>query len=261
MVQAVKFGAQITVPRRAVALERRGDAYAICLDEGGDLLARSIVIATGARYRRLTLPGQEAFEGAGLYYAATALEARRCRGGEAVVVGGGNSAGQAAMFLSRYASCVHLLCRGPDLARSMSHYLLTRLEHAAKIGIHLRTEVTEVRGGEMLESLTIANRSTGESREIRTCALFVMIGAGPCTGWLRGTVGLDEKGFVRTGSALVASGERVGAGDAAVFSPFQTDLPGVFAVGDVRSRSVKRVASAVGEGSVVVQAVHQHLAA
>lgn len=142
----------------------------------------------------------------------------------------------------------------------MSEYLITRLEHAANVMIHLRTEVTEVRGSDLLESRTIANRSTGETQEIRTCALFVMIGADPCTAWRRGTVALDEKGFVRTGSALNVSGDRLRTGSTSLLSPFQTDLPGVFAVADVRSGSVKRVASAVGEGSVVVQAVHQHLA-
>jgi thioredoxin reductase (NADPH) len=259
-VQAIKFGAHITVPRRATALERRDNAYAVRLDDGSVLLGRSIVIATGARYRRLSLRGQEAFEGAGIYYAATELEARRCRKREVVVVGGGNSSGQAAMFLSQYASCVHLLCRGSDLAQTMSQYLITRLESTRNVMVELRTEVTEVRGGETLDGVTIINRSTGETRNLGVCGLFVMIGAEPCTGWLRRTVALDEKGFVRTGAALKTSGDKSDIAGAAV-SPFRTNLPGVFAVGDVRSGSVKRVASAVGEGSVVVQAIHQHLAA
>jgi thioredoxin reductase (NADPH) len=259
-VQAIKFGARITVPHRAAALEKRKKVYAVRLDDGGVLLGRSFVIATGARYRRLSLSGQEVFEGAGIYYAATELEARRCRRAEVVVVGGGNSAGQAAMFLSEHASRVHLLCRGPDLVRSMSEYLLTRIQHTSNVDIRLRTEITQVRGGKTLESVTIANRSTGESQEVKISALFVMIGADPCTAWLRGTVLLDGKGFVRTGPTFTVSGEKPETGDGAAFSPYQTDLPGVFAVGDVRSGSVKRVASAVGEGSVVVQAVHQHLA-
>ncbi|WP_046863891.1 FAD-dependent oxidoreductase [Microvirga massiliensis] len=249
-VQAVKFGARITVPRHATALERRDGIYAVQLDDGGILLGRSIVIATGARYRRLRLSEQEAFEGAGIYYAATEIEARRCRGGEAVIVGGGNSAGQAAMFLSERARLVHILCRGPDLARSMSQYLISRLESTPNIRIRLYTQVTEVRGGETLESVTIANRLTGEVRTLSACALFVMIGANPCTEWLSGTVGLDEKGFVVTGSSR-SDGHL----------PYETGLAGVFAVGDVRSGSVKRVASAVGEGSVVIQGVHRHIAA
>jgi thioredoxin reductase (NADPH) len=259
-VQAIKFGAHITVPRRATALERRDNTYAVRLDDGSVLLGRSIVVATGARYRRLSLRGQEAFEGAGIYYAATELEARRCRKREVVVVGGGNSSGQAAMFLSQYASCVHLLCRGSDLAQTMSQYLITRLESTRNVMIELRTEVTEVRGGETLDGVTIINRSTDETRNLGVCGLFVMIGAEPCTGWLRRTVALDEKGFVRTGAALKTSGDKSDIAGAAL-SPFRTNLPGVFAVGDVRSGSVKRVASAVGEGSVVVQAIHQHLAA
>ena len=259
-VQAIKFGAHITVPRRATALERRDNTYAVRLDDGSVLLGRSIVIATGARYRRLSLRGQEAFEGAGIYYAATELEARRCRKREVVVVGGGNSSGQAAMFLSQYSSCVHLLCRGSDLAQTMSQYLITRLESTRNVMIELRTEVTEVRGGETLDGVTIINRSTDETRNLGVCGLFVMIGAEPCTGWLRRTVALDEKGFVRTGAALKTSGDKSDIAGAAL-SPFRTNLPGVFAVGDVRSGSVKRVASAVGEGSVVVQAIHQHLAA
>jgi thioredoxin reductase (NADPH) len=249
-VQAVKFGARITVPRHATALVRRDNAYAVQLDDRGVLLGRSIVIATGARYRRLRLSGQEAFEGAGIYYAATEIEARRCRGGEAVIVGGGNSAGQAAMFLSQRARLVHILCRGPDLARSMSQYLISRLESTPNVRICLHTQVTEVRGAETLESVTIADNATGAAQTISACALFVMIGANPCTEWLRGTVGLDEKGFVETGSS---------SSDGHL--PYETGLAGIFAVGDVRSGSVKRVASAVGEGSVVVQGVHRHIAA
>jgi thioredoxin reductase (NADPH) len=146
------------------------------------------------------------------------------------------------------------------LAQTMSQYLITRLESTRNVMIELRTEVTEVRGGETLDGVTIINRSTGETRNLGVCGLFVMIGAEPCTGWLRRTVALDEKGFVRTGAALKTSGDKSDIAGAAL-SPFRTNLPGVFAVGDVRSGSVKRVASAVGEGSVVVQAIHQHLAA
>ena len=259
-VQAIKFGARLTIPRRAVALDRQEDSYAVRLDHGGVLVGRSVVIATGARYRRLSLSGQDRFEGTGIYYAATELEARRCRDREVVVVGGGNSAGQAAMFLSQHASRVYLLCRGRDLALSMSEYLLTRLRHTLNVMVCLHTEVAQVGGKEGLESVTVIDRSTSRSRELRACALFVMIGADPCTAWLRGTVALDDKGFVRTGPTPIAAGAGTNEREAGAFSPYQTDLPGVFAVGDVRSGSVKRVASAVGEGSVVVQAVHQYLA-
>jgi len=251
-VQALKFGARVTVPRRATALRRENGHYALALDEGTTLRARSVVVATGARYRRLGLPRQEAFDGAGVFYAATDLEARFCRDAEVVVVGGGNSAGQAALFLANAARRVHLLYRGPDLARSMSRYLLARLEHAPNVAIRTETEIRELRGDDRLDSVLVGGRAGG-GEELGCRALFVMIGADPCTDWLRGTLHLDDKGFVVTG--------RASAADGALASPYQTSLPGVFAVGDVRSGSVKRVASAVGEGSVVVQAVHAYLAA
>jgi thioredoxin reductase (NADPH) len=253
-VQALKFGARITVPRRAVALERRDGRYALGLDDGTILEGRSVVIATGARYRRLGLPREEALGGAGIYYAATELEARYCRGEEVVIVGAGNSAGQAALFLANHARRAHLVCRGTDLARSMSHYLIARLEAAPNVRIHTVTRVTELRGDERLEGLTLERATDGATEALAARALFVMIGADPCTDWLRGVLELDNRGFVLTGRAAD------GAGDRAPLSPYAASLPGVFAVGDVRGGSVKRVASAVGEGSVVVQAVHQYLA-
>lgn len=259
-VQALKFGAQVAVPRRAAALEQRAGVFAVHLHEGGILLGRSVVIATGARYRRLNISGQEALEGAGIYYAATDLEVRRCFGKEVIVVGGGNSAGQAAMFLSGRARCVHLICRGGDLEHSMSAYLITRLRSTPNVKIQLRTEVTQVFGTALLEGATITNRVTGGARRLQVNAIFVMIGAVPCSDWLTGAVELDTKGFVRTGlSSLPATNEN-SAIALNTSSPYLTTLPGVFAVGDIRSGSVKRVASAVGEGSVVIQGVHQYLA-
>src|SRR5829696_3671062 len=252
-VQAVKFGARVTVPRRATALTREDAHYLVRLDDKTDLRGRSVIIATGARYRRLGLPEQERFDGAGVYYAATDLEARRCREAEVVVVGGGNSAGQAAMFLAATARCVHLVYRGPVLGRSMSHYLVSRLEHSPNVRIHTGSEVQMLRGGEQLESVTVVN-GRGQRETIAARAVFVMIGSDPCTDWLQGAIDLDERGFVVTGLTAAEDGS-----DAA--SPYETSLPGVFAVGDVRSGSIKRVASAVGEGSVVVQALHQYLAA
>ncbi len=252
-VQAVKFGARVTVPRRATALTREDGHYLVRLDDKTDLRGRSVIIATGARYRRLGLPNQERFDGAGVYYAATDLEARRCREAEVVVVGGGNSAGQAAMFLAATARCVHLVYRGPVLGRSMSHYLVSRLEHAPNVRIHTGSEVQILRGGDQLESVTVVN-GRGQRETIAARAVFVMIGSDPCTDWLQGAINLDERGFVVTGLSAAERGP-------ATTSPFETSLPGVFAVGDVRSGSIKRVASAVGEGSVVVQAVHQYLAA
>ena len=249
-VQAIKFGARITVPRCAERLERDGDGFVLSLDDGKTLRGRSVVIATGARYRRLELPRQEHFDGAGIYYAATDLEARLCEGQTVVVVGGGNSAGQAAMFLARSAARVCLLYRGDRLGASMSQYLLSRLEYSPAVEIRTGTDVHELRGDGRLESIVVGSQQ-GSREEIPTGAMFVMIGADPCTDWLRGMVDLDDHGFVVTGQPS-APGEPLR-------SPFETSVPGVFAVGDVRSGSVKRVASAVGEGSVVVQAVHQYL--
>ena len=253
-VQALKFGARITVPRQATGLRQEDGIFHLELDYLKPLRARSVIVATGARYRRLNLPNEEQFTSAGIYYAATELEARLCRKSEVIVVGAGNSAGQAAMFLAGSAAQVHLVCRGANLERSMSHYLVTRLEHAPNVRIHLNSEVASLRGGKRLEEATVEMRG-GACCDVTTNAVFVMIGADPCTDWLRGAVALDDRGFVVTGMADGVTGPAD-----ALLSPFQTSVPGVFAVGDVRSGSVKRVASAVGEGSVVVQAVHRYLA-
>ena len=252
-VQALKFGARVTMPRRVVSLSRGDGLVSVRLDDGTTLPGRSVVIATGAQYRDLGLPEQETFAGVGVHYAATELEARLCRNLPVIVVGAGNSAGQAAMFLSATAETVHLVCRGPDLGRTMSRYLISRLEHTPNVRIRTGSVVTALQGEERLRSATIAN-AQGETEQLPACALFAMIGADPRTEWLRGTVDLDEKGFILTGPDVAIDGTP------AVFSPFQTSQPGVFAVGDVRSGSVKRVASAVGEGAVVVQAVHRYLA-
>ncbi len=250
-VQALKFGARVTLPREATSLQREDGHFVVRLDDKTELLGRSVVIATGARYRRLGLPEQERFEGVGIYYAATELEARRCRGAQTVVVGGGNSAGQAAMYLASEAGCVHLVYRGPELGRSMSQYLLSRLEHAPNVRIHTNTDILTLDGEDRLRAVTVGTRD-GAEETIAASAVFVMIGADPCTDWLQGAVELDERGFVRTGVTWDGTDAQ---------SPYQTSVRGVFAVGDVRDSSVKRVASAVGEGSVVVQAVHQYLAA
>jgi thioredoxin reductase (NADPH) len=253
-LQAIKFGARVAVPRRAEKLQpsTRPGYYEVTLDDGTTLLGRSVVIATGARYRKLAVPEEERFQGAGLYYAATELEARTCKGQEVVVVGGGNSAGQAAMFLASRASCVRLVHRGRDLSDSMSKYLIERLRHAANVSIETRSQVVELSGDEHLRTVQIRD---GEGRVVPRSVggLFIMIGADPCTGWLKDALRLDDRGFVRTG-------EDCGPDASVPFNVFQTNLAGVFAVGDVRSGSVKRVASAVGEGSVVVQAIHARLA-
>ena len=253
-LQALKFGARVVVPRRAQKLQpsARPGFYEITLDDSTALLGRAVVIATGARYRKLGVSDEERFQGAGLYYAATELEARACKGQEVVVVGGGNSAGQAAMFLASRASCVRLVYRGSDLSESMSHYLVERLRRAANVRIETRSQVVELSGDDRIRTVRIRD---GEENVVERFVggLFIMIGADPRTGWLKDAVRLDDRGFVLTG-------EGCGVDAPTPYNVFQTSLPGVFAVGDVRSGSVKRVASAVGEGSVVVQAIHARLA-
>jgi thioredoxin reductase (NADPH) len=244
-VQAMKFGTRFAMPRRVVLVERLEDAsFCATFDDGQRVRAAAVVVATGVQYRRLPIHRFEEFEGVGIYYAATEIEARYCRETEAVIIGGGNSAGQAAMFLSRSARCVRLLVRGASLAASMSSYLSNRLEADPKIAIEYGAEVTALHGSDHLEALTICDVKTRATRLVNTRALFVMVGASPNTEWLAGLVDLDDKGFVITGS---------GVGSAA--SPFATSQPGIFAVGDVRAGSVKRVASSVGEGSVVISKV------
>jgi len=252
-LQAIKFGARVAVPRRAQKLQPSAipGFYEVTLDDSTHLVGRAVVIATGARYRMLEVPEEERFQGAGLYYAATELEARTCKGQEVVVVGGGNSAGQAAMFLASRASCVHLVARGRDLSDSMSQYLVERLRRATNVKIETRSQVVELSGDDRLRTIKIRD-DEGRVVERSVGGLFIMIGADPCTGWVKDVVRLDDRGFVLTGNDADASASR---------THFETSLPGVFAVGDVRSGSVKRVASAVGEGSVVVQAVHARLAA
>ncbi|KLE35130.1 FAD-dependent oxidoreductase [Aurantiacibacter luteus] len=247
-IQALKFGTRFVMPRRVVSLERRPDGqFCATLDGEGDVVcARTVVVATGVQYRRLPLDRLEELEGAGVYYAATDMEARFCRNSQAVVIGGGNSAGQAAMYLSRTASHVHVVVRGDSLASSMSEYLASRLAHDPAITVRYNCSVTELHGGNKLEAVTLAEPG-GEST-IDCAGLFVMIGAAPNTDWLSGLVALDEQGFVVTGEGV--GGE----------SQYETSQPGIFAVGDVRSGSVKRVASAVGEGSVVISAAWNRVA-
>lgn len=241
-VQAMKFGTRFAMPRRVTALSNRADGSLCAILDGlVPICARAVLIATGVQYRRLPLPDVERFEGAGIYYAATEMESRFCRSTDAVIVGGGNSAGQAAMYLSRSASHVHLLVRGASLADSMSDYLRSRLEADPRITIHHRSRVTALAGDDHLQSVTIDQ--DGNSLQITTQALFIMVGAAPNSDWLSGLVELDDKGFVRTG-------REVGG-----VSTFATSHPRIWAVGDVRAGSVKRVASSVGEGSVVVSAI------
>ncbi|MBY0294808.1 MAG: FAD-dependent oxidoreductase [Methylobacterium sp.] len=247
-VQAMKFGTRFAMPRRVARLERLEDgSFCATFDNGRRVRGRAVVVATGVQYRRLPIDRLDTFEGAGVYYAATEIEARYCKNGETVIIGGGNSAGQAAMYLSRSAKHVRLLVRGPSLAASMSSYLSNRLEADPTITIEYGAEITALHGGDRLEAVTIRSVVDGTTRTLSTCAVFVMVGASPNTGWLSGLVDLDGHGFVLTG-------ERIGAP-----SPYATSHPGIFAVGDVRAGSVKRVAASVGEGSVVISQVWDHI--
>ena len=250
-VQAQKFGAQLAIARRAVGIECEFQPYSIELEGGERISTHAIVIATGARYRTLDVPDYEKFEGQGIHYAATWIEGNLCAGEEVAVIGGGNSAGQAAVFLSQQAGHVHILVRGEGLAATMSEYLITRIDASPKITLHAHCEVFALEGDRLLERVTWTNRNTGESETRPISNMFVMIGAMPNTDWLGGCVALDRGGFVITGRD---------AEGMALASPYATEKAGIYAVGDVRSGSTKRVASGVGEGSVVVSAIHQYLA-
>jgi thioredoxin reductase (NADPH) len=248
----------IASPARRLACDRK--PYAIELSDGVRVPARTVVIATGAQYRKLPLDGVSRFEGMGIYYGATFIEAQLCSGEEVVVVGGGNSAGQAAVFLAQHARAVHVLVRAGGLAETMSRYLIRRIEESPAIRLHVHTEITALDGPEHLERVCWHDRDAGrtEAHDIRH--VFMMTGAVPSTAWLEGCVVLDDHGFVKTGPELTAE-ELQEAAWSRARSPhlLETSLPGVFAVGDVRGGNVKRVASAVGEGSIAVSFVHQVL--
>lgn len=245
-VQAQKFGARIAVSRMATAIDCDVQPMVVTLEDGQHLPARAVVVASGARYRKLDVPDYDRFEGQGIQYVATAMEAQLCAGQQVVVVGGGNSAGQAAMFLSRHADHVHLLVRGAGLAATMSDYLVQRIDLSPRITLHPYCEVVALEGDRILEKIIWLCRETGERTELRSGTLFVMIGAVPNTDWVGGCLDLDHGGFICTNHVVGAA-------------PFATSRPGVYAVGDVRSGSVKRVASGVGEGSVVIQGIHAWL--
>ncbi len=258
--QAQKFGAQMVIARVARKLRCERRPYVIEADDGTALMARAVVIATGAAYRKLAVEHGVRFEGAGIYYGATPMEAQLCRGQEAIVVGGGNSAGQAAVFLAQTCRRVVMLVRGPGLAESMSRYLIRRIDRDAVIELRTQTEIVGLEGDGQLERVRWRDHRAGgvEVRDVRH--VFVMTGAEPSTRWLDGCVALDAKGFIKTGPDL--SREDLAAGRWPLArAPFllETSLPGVFAVGDVRGGNMKRVASAVGEGSTAIAFVHRVL--
>jgi len=244
-VQAQKFGARLAVSRNVAGVCKKDNIFQLLLEDGSSFSARSVVIATGARYRKLDLPNYEFYETQGIHYAATAMEAAICTGEEVIVVGGGNSAGQAALFLSQTAHHVHLLIRRSNLASTMSDYLIQRITGHSKITLHSNSTIVSLSGDSILREVTWEKSSTGSctTRQVRN--VFVMIGASPNTEWLRGAVELDTKGFVKT--------------DPSRGSTYSTTLPGLFAVGDVRAGSTKRVAAAAGEGAAAIAAVHAYL--
>jgi thioredoxin reductase (NADPH) len=258
--QAEKFGAEVAIARRAVRLNCDQRPYEITLSDGDVVKTRTIVVATGAQYRKPELPELTRFEGAGIFYSATHLEAQMCEGEEVAVVGGGNSAGQAAVFLAGIAKHVHMLVRGPSLADSMSRYLIRRIEDSPNITVRTRTRLTHLEGEDELERVKWCCVEGGDPEVHEVCHIFMMTGADPNTDWLKGCVLLDDKDFVKTGADLHPD-ELNDAHWSRPRRPYlmESSIPGVFAVGDVRSSSVKRVASAVGEGSICVQLIHRVL--
>ena len=259
-LQAYRFGAKFSTPAQALSLAFTDGEHRASLQVEGcnaTLLAKCVIIATGADYHRLEAEGRETFEGSGVYYAATAREGQLCSGSTVIVAGGGNSAGQAAMFLSEGAEKVLLLIRGEGLAKSMSSYLSRRVDAKENIEILAHTEIRKMIGGKVLEAVELENAKTHERRTVQTPAVFSMIGAKPCTAWLPPEIERDEKGFIKTGHAVVDAPAWKGIGRSP--GPLETSWPGIFAAGDVRSGSVKRCAAAVGEGGMAVEGVHEVL--
>jgi thioredoxin reductase (NADPH) len=268
VIQALKFGVSLTAPVKAASLERQGNGFAIGLSDGRKIASKAVVIATGAQYQRLPLEHIERFEGRGIYYGATPMEAQLCGGSEVVVVGAGNSAGQGAVFLSGSASKVHVMYRRADIRETMSEYLVKRLEETPNIILHPETEISELHGiegaeedNDRLVSISQKHRSTGAVGKCDTPFVFMFVGAKPFTNWLPENMTCDQTGFVRTGIDL-KNLDLVKAGWSLERMPseYETSWPRVYAVGDVRAGSVKRVASAVGQGSVVVSHIHSAIA-
>ncbi len=261
-LQAYRFGAKFSTPAQALTLNYLpNETNRVCIQIENcpaSLRSKAALIATGADYRRLDAEGRAQFEGSGVYYAATALEGQLCAGATVIVVGAGNSAGQAAMFIAEGARKVLLVVRGDDLTKSMSSYLTTRILKRDNIEVLYQTEIRKMRGGKMLEEVELENIATGERRTVKTPAVFSMIGATPCTSWLPDVIERDEKGFIKTGTLVANSSFWKSSGRAP--GPLETSCPGIFAAGDVRSGSVKRCAAAVGEGGMAVAGVHEAIA-
>ena len=253
--QAVLFGAQFVFTHRAIRFTPGADHHVLTLDDGSEAAAQAVILATGVTYRRLGIAGLERFVGTGVFYGAGSVEAPALVGQEVYVIGGANSAGQAALHLAKFASRVTLLVRGQSLAAGMSDYLVRQLEETRNLDVRLSTRVVDGRGNGHLEALTLEDVRTGRQEEVLAAAVFVLIGAEPHTEWLRDVVELDERGFILTGRDIPQSAWSTSRSPL----PFETSVPGMFAAGDVRYGSVKRVAGAVGEGSVTVGSVHRYL--
>jgi thioredoxin reductase (NADPH) len=254
--QTLLFGTQYVFTHRATGLTVRGDERVLMLGDGSEVVARAVVIAAGVEYRRLGIPALERLVGVGVFYGAAGVVAPALTGEEVYVVGGANSAGQAALHLSKFASRVTLLVRGESLEAGMSDYLINQIEATPNIAVRLRTQVVDGRGDDRLERLILENGGTGRREEVDAAAVFVMIGAEPRTEWLGDTIGRDERGYILTGRDVPVEAWPLQRPPL----PYETSMPGVFAVGDARHGSVKRVAGAVGEGSVAIGSIHQYLA-
>ncbi|MDX6380384.1 MAG: thioredoxin reductase [Rubrobacteraceae bacterium] len=258
--QATRFGVEILTPQEVRGVRVEDPYRIVILTDGSEISCYALIVTTGVSYRRLDVPGADRLTGAGVYYGAAQTEAFACEGEDVYIVGGANSAGQAAMFFSNQARRVILLCRGDDLRKSMSEYLVAQIEDRDNIQVHLNTNVAGVEGEEHLESISMKNSETGETETAPASSVFIFIGAAPKTDWLDGVVERDERGFILSGPDLSKNGKRP-KGWALDRDPFllETNLPGVFVAGDVRHGSIKRCASAVGEGSIAVQFVHQYM--
>jgi thioredoxin reductase (NADPH) len=260
IVQAEKFGAKMMVAHSVASLDCGKRPFKVVLDNGKKLPARAVVIATGAQYNKPRIPNLERFEGQGIYYGATFMEAQLCESEDVIVVGGGNSAGQAAIYLSQTARKVYMLVRSGQLSDTMSRYLIQRIEVNPAIELHYKTEITALDGDTHLERVTWRDKSSGETSAHDIRHVFIMAGASPRTEWLRGCLALDDKGFILTGRDLDAADHAPAMGKARFPYMLETSLPGVFAVGDVRAGNLKRVASAVGEGAIAIHLIHRVLA-
>jgi len=259
--QAKRFGAEILSPQEVVGLRVDGPYRFVKLRDGNEVSCHALLIASGLSWKKLDIPGVERLQEAGVYYGAAMTEAQLCSGEDVYLVGGANSAGQAAVYFAQFARSVTMLLRGDSLEKGMSQYLIDQIREIPNIRVETQAEVVEVHGDGHLESITIANHATETIRTEPTSALFIFIGAMPCTAWLRGMLPMDERGYLLTGALLPKDGDRP-KGWKEERDPFifESIIPGVFAAGDTRHSSIKRVASAVGEGSITVQMVHQYLA-